>query len=102
MVAGTEKGALRNTDVASNNNPFQILQPAFLSQPDVVADGQLPRKSDFNLRFDGHIASDLGAKSAQHRPFEWRQAERTKPEQQQADQYPDKFTPFARAPIEVG
>ena len=91
MVAGTEKGALRNAHVVPDGDSFQILQPAFLPQPDVVTDGQLPRKCDFNLRFDGHIASNLGAKSAQHRPFERRQAERTKPEQNQADDEPEAF-----------
>ena len=80
MTAGAEKGALGNADVVPNGDSLQIQQPALLSQPNVVADGQLPRKRDFNLRFDGHIASNPGTKRAQHRPLKGGQAEGTKPE----------------------
>jgi hypothetical protein len=62
VAASTEKGALGNADITANDYAFQIQQPAFLAQPDMIADGQLPWKSDVDLGLDGNIASDIGPK----------------------------------------
>ena len=101
MTARAEKGALRDAHVVPNRDSLQIQQPAFLAQPDMVTNLQFPRKGDFHLWFDGHANPDPGAKYAQHRPLERRQAERAEAEKNEADEQPDKFTPFARTAIKA-
>ena len=80
VAAGAKKRALRNADVAADDDALQIQQPAFLAQPDVVANGELPRKSDFYLRLDGDVAADARPERAQHRTFQRGKTERTQPE----------------------
>src|SRR5471032_3369580 len=91
MAAGAKDGALRNGNVAADDDAFQVQQPAFLAEPDVVADLEFPRKGDFDLRLDGHVSPDVGPECAQCRAFQRRKTERAEAEQNQADDEPEAF-----------
>ena len=65
VIAGAEKRPLRNADVAFNHDGCEVQQPAFLAQPDMVAQRELPRKGDFHLRLDDHATPNFCAKQPQ-------------------------------------
>ena len=69
VTAGAEKCALRNAHVIANDNTLQIQQPAFLTQPDMVANGQLPRESDIDSGFYGYVAANTRSECVQNCAF---------------------------------
>ena len=70
---------------------FQILEPAFLPQPDMVANGQLPGESDIDPGFDGYVATDARPEQAQRGAFQGGKTEWTQAEQNEIDQQPNGF-----------
>lgn len=70
MAASAKNGALGNGDIAADDDALQIQQPAFLAEPDVIANREFPWKSDFDLRLDGDIPPNVRTKRAQHHSFQ--------------------------------
>ena len=101
MAAGAEKRALRNADMAADGDAFEVQQPAFLAEPDVVADRELPWKRDFHLRLDGDIFANPRAKRAQDETFQRGKTERTQSKQNLADNNPKRFLQHARAAVKL-
>lgn len=101
VIAGAEKRPLRNADVAFNHNGREVQQPAFLTQPDVIAHREFPWKRDGDTRLDDHAAPDFCAKSPEHGAFQSRPFERAKPEKEQTRQNPKTFLQRSRAPVKI-
>ena len=102
MVSCAKQSTLREADMIGNGDAFQVQQPAFLSQPDVTAKGELPGKSDFYLRLDDHATANLGAKAAQHKTFQARQIYRTELEKEQAGEQPQHLPEARGTPAKLG
>ena len=100
MITGAQKRTLRNTDVAADDDALQVKQPAFLSEPDVIADLELPGKGDFDLWLNRNASTDFGPESAQHGSFEGRQTDRAQAEEEQTYEQPKAFAEPAGAAIE--
>ena len=61
MIARAEKRPLRDANIVRDRDVFKVQQPAFLAQPDVIAQRELPWKGDFYLWLDGHAPADFCA-----------------------------------------
>lgn len=102
VIAGAEKGPLRKADMATNHDGREIEQPAFLTDPDMVADLQPPGEMDVHAGANDHAPPDSGAKQSQPKD-----AERTWPRQrrrkkQAAHQHPKRLLEAGGAPVKMG
>ena len=62
MAASAKNRALGNTDMAADDDLFQVQKPALLAKPYMITDRQFPREGNFHLRLEGNVMSNLCAK----------------------------------------
>jgi len=62
VIAAQKHGPLRNATVIANNDLIKVVNPDFLTYPDVIADAEFPREFDVDGGFYQHAISNLSAK----------------------------------------
>lgn len=70
VVAGAEIGSLGNTDIGADGDGNEIVDPGTLAEPDMIANGELPRILDVDAGFDDEAVADGGAEAAEDAGFE--------------------------------
>ena len=91
MIPSAEKSPLRKADMAGNHDGDQIQQPAFLADPDMVADFEPPGKMNIHAGADDHAAPDFGAKQTQPESANRRGQGKRRGEKQAAHQHPKRL-----------
>jgi len=81
VIAGAQKSALGNTNVAADDNVVEVQKPALLAKPYEIAYFEFPGESDFDVRLDDDTAANFGAERAQDSALQGGQAEWAEPKQ---------------------
>jgi len=76
VITCAEEGPLGNAHIICNRYRREVQQPTFLSQPDVIPQGQLPGKGDLDIRLNNDSPPHASAKEPQDLAFQRRQFER--------------------------
>ena len=59
MISCAEESALRDAYIVADGDPVKVQKPALFTKPNVIANGQFPRKRDLHLRFNDDAVPDL-------------------------------------------
>jgi hypothetical protein len=93
MTPGAYKGALREAHIGADPDGGQAQNQHLISNPDMIADLQLPGKRDVHPAADHHADSDLGAKQPQSHHLDHRRHRKPRRETKRSTAPPEDFLP---------
>ena len=89
MTASAQINSLGKADMISDFNRRQIIQPRFLTNPDMIPDRQLPGVLDPDMGLDHSPFPNPGTKQPEQDPFGTAEWQQTGFKEQQAAGVPD-------------
>ena len=72
VIPAEQQSTLRNTDVTTDGNFCEVVDPNVLPNPSMIADAQLPGIFNSHPRFDDQALADSCAEAAEEGGFQFR------------------------------
>jgi hypothetical protein len=101
VIAGAEKGPLRDTAMRTDQDGFEIQNPNFLPNPSVITNRQLPGEKDVDPRFDDNALPNLRPKEPQEGALERRWKRHRVQENYSFDQMPNRLDQQWSSPVQT-